>query len=213
MRKQQLENLKIGDKVQKFGSDIIYTVTDRPGLETNRNNFIMDAVIKTIDHSTGQIKTRSIVTAMAPNSVLKNCKLVEEIEEVAVTEEIPDMVGYLSQGMIEEQGEIVPDTTIGLDKIKNPETKAKAIEGAKSAIKKMKDKKKAKKVTDDTVITVTQMAAELGMTAPDARRILRKAKIEKPEGGWTVKKGSDKFLEIQSALQNTQEKRAERMGK
>lgn len=204
MRKQQLENLKMGNKVVNYNNKEITLFL--LGLEEveGKKRFTLKEIVT---------DRKPKVVEVSETTLLKNYKLVEETEEIAVTEEIPDMVGYLSQGMVEEQEEIVPDTTIGLDKIEDLETKAKAIEGAKTAIKKMKDKRKTKKVTDDTVITVTQMAAELGMTAPDARRILRKSKIEKPEGGWTVKKGSDKYLEIYRALQNTQEKRAERMGK
>lgn len=93
MRKEQLANLKIGDKVKGYGSEDIFTVTRVPEGE---GRYILEGTITTLDSSTGLRKGREVVKGVSESSILKNYKLVEEepqpeAEEVAVTVETEEI--------------------------------------------------------------------------------------------------------------------------
>lgn len=163
MRKEQL---KIGNKVRNYNKrdTALYTIT-----KEENGKWLLEGDNKT-------------VKSMTESSVLKNFKLVEEEPqtEIAVTVEIPDMVGYLSQGMVEESEEIVP--------VKKNTGRISRVEGY------------------DTV-TSASLAEELGITPQDLRRILRRNKVEKPEGGWKWQKDSEELKEVRGILEGVQEKR------
>lgn len=163
MRKSQLENLKIGDKVQEYGGGKeIYTVLCLPDYEVED----LDKYIIGIPEEDMKLLSKS--------SLLKNYKLIEEEPqtEIAVTVEVPDMVGYLSQGMVEEPEEEVKE-----------------------------------EITEVELITSRSLAEELNITPQDLRRILRRNKVEKPEGGWKWQKDSEELKEIMGILEGVQEKR------
>ncbi|MGL4253413.1 MAG: hypothetical protein ACRCR2_05130 [Fusobacteriaceae bacterium] len=254
MRKQQLENLKIGDKVQAYNKEEI-------------------AVVKFIPAEEGQKFILTVYGAeksVAVNTLVKNYKLIEEeaTPEIATTVEpieielttkekefLYHMVHNYYSDILESGGEF---TFAVIEQLSYSEKSARGVisslikkgmvvvtdyKGEEPVIsftdqghiyteqnldnlKRVKELvSQTKDIADNTdieptiptavevvkgeplMITVTQMAEALGMKAQDARRILRKANIEKPEQGWKVEVGSAKSAEILAALQGTLEKR------